>query len=111
MVKLIDQFIPAASNVLDVKNDRDAECRFFRDMMEQAYAQGLARDSGFQGYYVVTPGGRLLGALHSSRFSLGGGENVGTLLEQSLEKWKGLPRRDRLPPQDPGNVRPFRVVH
>lgn len=100
-MKLLDKYIPAASTVLDVKNDKDPECRIFRRMMEQGYEQGIPKNSGYQGYYVLTPSGKLLGFQHSSKFKSGEGNDVVLLLKQSLEKWTAMTRRDRLLPQDP----------
>src|SRR5262245_11020180 len=101
-MKLAREFIPATSDVYSMQIGKDPESMLYRKFMEQGRAEGMPTKT-WQGCYAVAPSGVLLARLHVSEFSDGTFDpaKLVEVLERGLEKWKSLPRKDRLLPNDP----------
>jgi hypothetical protein len=88
----VPSFVPVADEVYRLQTGTDAECKLFQKFAEQGHYGGITQPSNTrQGTYAVTPGGVFLASINSNR-----PEEVATMLRRALEKWKTLPREERL---------------
>lgn len=89
---MLAAFVPAADEVYRLQTGTDAECRLFQKFAEQGHYGGITRPSNTrQGTYAVTPSGVFLASINSNRPA-----EVAAMLRRALEKWKTLPREERL---------------
>lgn len=88
----MSSFVPAADEVYRLQTGSDAECRLFQKFAEQGHYGGITKPSNTrQGTYAITPSGVFLASINSNR-----PEDMADMLRRALEKWKTLPRAERL---------------
>ena len=101
MVKLAQQFVPAADEVWRLQSGADFDCRLFQEIAEQGHYAGRTQPSATrQGIYAAAPSGKLLASINSRD-----PKAVAEMLATALERWEALPRSERrranLPDQPP----------
>ncbi len=102
VVELIQNFVPVADEVARLQRGSDPEARLFQTIAEQGHYAGYGppKHTGTrQGTYAAAPSGVLLASINSNN-----PEKMADMLRRALEKWRSLPRQERLLAQDPQAV-------
>ena len=86
--KLAAEFACAADETWRLQRGTDAESRFFQSFADKAHYR--AENGTRQGYYVVTPSGKLLASVNSRS-----AEKVLAMMQAGLEKWTAVDAADR----------------
>lgn len=94
MQQLVSNFIPAADEVWRLQNRDDPDCVLFRGFAEEGHYGGRAGTR--QGIYCATPSGRFLASVNSNDPG-----RMAAMLRQALERWRAMPREERLAAEDP----------
>jgi hypothetical protein len=91
VIKLLEQFIPAADEVGWLQRGDDAECRLFQKIAEQGHYAGRVRPTNTrQGIYAAAPSGVMLASINTRSAD----QMVG-MLESALARWSELPAHER----------------
>lgn len=91
MQALAARFVPVADEVGRLQRGKDAECRLFQEFAEQGHYAGRTQPSNTrQGIYAVTPGGRFLASVNTTRANA-----MVRMLEQALARWQELLPEER----------------
>lgn len=102
VVELTQNFVPVADEVHRLQAGTDPEARLFQTIAEQGHYAGYGppKHTGTrQGTYAAAPSGVLLASINSNDPA-----KMADMLRRALEKWKSLPREERLLADDPQTV-------
>jgi hypothetical protein len=93
-IELAEEFVPAADDVGRLQRSTHPDSLLF----QRVVAESFSRDhpTTRQGIYALTPSGIHLGSINSNDPA-----KVAAVLEAALEKWKALPKAERLQPDNP----------
>src|SRR5207245_2361356 len=87
--EMVKAFVPAADEVHSLFNGRGPEAELFQALAKQGFAGGKA-DFTQQGFYCLTPSGRLLCSDNTRDPA-----RAARLLELALSRWNALPEGQR----------------
>lgn len=91
MQELLASFVAVADEVGRLQRDGDAECALFQGFCEEGHYGGRTLPTSTrQGIYAIAPSGRFLASVNSNS-----AQRVAAMLEEALERWRGLPDAER----------------